>query len=315
MRAVTLRDKQLAFSGDCLPPAPLADEILVKVTQAGICETDLQLAQGYMGFSGILGHEFVGVAQSGPLQGQRVVGEINCNCGHCRRCQSGLGNHCSHRTVIGIDHHDGAFADFVTVPQHHLHAVPDSVSDDEAVFVEPLAAAFQICEQVAIGKDDGVAICGDGRLALLCAKAISLTGAEILVIGKHTAKLARFESLGVRTQLLDSAIPSQTYDLAVDCTGSVTGLPLALQLVRPRGTIVMKTTVAANHQLSLAKIVIDEITVIGSRCGPFDKAIAALTNRSVDVSNLITHRFPIENVVEAMDVAKSTDALKVVLEL
>ncbi len=166
MRAVTFHDNELAFSSDRPTPTPGVDEVLVKVTQAGICETDLQLARGYMGFGGILGHEFVGVAQSGPLEGRRVVGEINCNCRDCPRCAAGLGKHCGNRTVIGIDRHDGAFADFVAVPQHNLHTVPDSVSNDEAVFVEPLAAAFQIGQQVAIGKEDRVAICGDGRLAL-----------------------------------------------------------------------------------------------------------------------------------------------------
>jgi threonine dehydrogenase-like Zn-dependent dehydrogenase len=314
MRALSLDDNQLRFSHDHPPPVTADDEILVKVIQAGICETDLQLARGYMGFSGVLGHEFVGVAQSGPLEGRRVVGEINCNCRSCPRCAAGLGNHCGQRTVIGIDRHDGAFADFVSVPQHNLHALPDAVSDDEAVFVEPLAAAFQISEQVNIGKHERVVICGDGRLALLSAKAILLSGADVAVIGKHANKLARFESLGVTTHLLSDSITDQSYDIVVDCTGSTSGLPLALELVRPRGTIVMKTTVAANHDLSLAKIVIDEITLVGSRCGPFAQAIAALASRDVDVSSLITHRYPIEAAVEAMNVAKSPDALKVVLE-
>ncbi len=315
MRALILRNQQLAFSDELPLPVPSDGEIIVKVGQAGICETDLQLAAGYMGFSGILGHEFVGVAQSGPLAGQRVVGEINCPCRHCPRCDAGLGNHCGNRTVIGIYRHDGAFADFVAVPQHNLHVLPDSVSDDEAVFVEPLAAAFEILEQVAIHQDDQVTICGDGRLALMSAKAIGLTGASISVIGKHPAKLARFESLGVQTRLLQEAVDQQSGDVVVDCTGSTTGLPLALQLIRPRGTIVMKTTVAANHELSLAKIVIDEVTIVGSRCGPFAKAIEALASRNVDVSDLITHRFPIESAVQAMETATSPDALKVVLQL
>jgi len=315
MRALTLDDNQLLFSSDHPTPVPAEDEILVKVTQAGICETDLQLASGYMGFSGILGHEFVGVAQSGPLAGQRVVGEINCNCRVCPRCQAGLGNHCGHRTVIGIDRHDGVFADYVAVPQHNLHALPDAVSDDQAVFVEPLAAAFQINAQVDIGKQDRVVICGDGRLALLSAQAILLTGADVSVVGKHAAKLARFASLGITTQLVSELGAASTYDIVVDCTGSTSGLPLALRLVRPRGTIVMKTTVAAHHDLSLAQIVIDEITLVGSRCGPFTTAIEALANQSVDVSSLITHRYPIESAVEAMKVATSPDALKVVLQL
>ncbi len=251
----------------------------------------------------------------GPWHGQRVVGEINCNCRCCPRCHAGLGNHCSHRTVIGIDRHDGAFADYVAVPQHNSARLADAVSDDQAVFVEPLAAAFQINEQVNIGKQDRVVICGDGRLALLSAKAILLTGADVSVVGKHTAKLARFGSLGVTTQLLSQLGKPPTYDIVVDCTGSISGLPLALRLVRPRGTIVMKTTVAAHHDLSLAQIVIDEITLVGSRCGPFATAIEALANQSVEVSSLITHRYPIESAVEAMKVATSPGALKVVLQL
>ena len=315
MRALSLRDRRLEYSGDVPAPVPIGDEVLVSVRQAGICETDLQLAQGYMGFSGILGHEFVGIAQSGRLSGKRVVGEINCNCRNCPRCDRGLGNHCANRTVIGIERHDGAFADLVAVPEHNLHVIPDSVSDDDAVFVEPLAAAFQVREQVEINRGDQVTICGDGRLALMSAKAIMLTGADVSIIGKHEHKLARFGAMGLRTHLLDEVSTERTCDVVVDCTGSTSGLSLALQLVRPRGTIVLKTTVAAQHELSLAKIVIDEITVVGSRCGPFDKAIHALADQAVDVAHLITHRFPIESAVEAMRVAKSPDALKVVLEL
>lgn len=313
MRALIRTDNELAYSTTV--PRPVCDEheVLVEVIQAGICETDLQLAEGYLGFQGVLGHEFVGIARSGPNAGQRVVGEINCNCRGCPECRAGLGNHCPHRTVIGIDRHDGAFADFVAVPQHNLHEIPDSISNDQAVLIEPLAAAFQVLQQVPITAHHRVAICGDGRLALMCAKVISLTGAELTVVGKHREKLARFQPLASHTQTLNDPLAWNTFDVVIDCSGSPTGLPLALQLVRPRGTVVMKTTVAAEHQLSLAPLVIDEITLLGSRCGPFPAAISALAQGQVDVDGLITHRFPIDRGVEAMTVAASPEALKVVL--
>lgn len=315
MRALSLHNKQLTYSNDVPPPVPSPGEVLVKVKQAGICETDLQLARGYMQFKGILGHEFVGIAQSGIMQGQRVVGEINCCCRICNRCRAGLGNHCGHRTVLGIDRHDGAFADLIALPEAILHVVRDSVSDDEAVLVEPLAAAFEILEQVDICQTDRIVFCGDGRLALLCAKAVALTGATIHVIGKHVEKLSRFQSMGVETTLWNATQPESLFDIAIDCTGSPSGLPLALQLVRPRGKVILKTTVAADYTLSLAKIVIDEITVIGSRCGPFDKAIEALAGQRVDLSGFITHRFPIESSLQAMEFAKCPEAFKVVLKL
>ncbi len=319
MQAITIENGNLVFCPDHEDPRPVDDEIVVQVIQAGICETDLQLARGYMGFSGVLGHEFVAVAQAGPLAGRRVVGEINCNCRHCPRCRDGLGNHCDRRTVIGIDRHDGAFAEFVSIPQHNLHVVPDSVSDDQAVFVEPLAAAFQICQQVQLSANDRVVVLGDGRLAYLCAQAIAteVDQDNIMVIGKHPPKLARFQSLGMKTrQLGDSQdLAKKSFDVAVDCTGSATGLPAALELVRPRGTVVMKTTIAAKHDLSLAEIVIDEINLVGSRCGPFDVALNALQNQTIDVDALITHRFPLSEAAQAMKTATDPAAFKVVFDI
>lgn len=315
MRAVSIRSGQVRFRDDAPMPKPAAGEVLVRVTRAGICETDLQLAKGYMNFDGILGHEFVGIAESGQFNGQRVVGEINCNCRQCPRCDASLGNHCANRTVIGIDRHDGAFAQYVAVPQHNLHVVPDAVSDDEAVFVEPLAAAFQITQQVAVQSGHQVLILGDGRLGLMSAKAIVLSGADITVIGKHKHKLQRFALLGAATRLLGQPIQKESFHVVVDCTGSPTGLAMAMQLVRPRGTIVMKTTVAANHDISLAPIVINEINVVGSRCGPFDKALNALANCNVLVDNLITHRFGLQSAAEAMRCAASPESFKVIFDI
>ncbi|OYP36097.1 MDR/zinc-dependent alcohol dehydrogenase-like family protein [Rhodopirellula sp. MGV] len=319
MKAITLRSKTLHFRNDAPFPDPLEGEVLVRVLQCGICETDLQLSQGYMGFEGVLGHEFVGVAQSGSLAGQRVVGEINCSCHRCETCLAGRSTHCPNRTVIGIDRHDGAMADYVAVPERNLHVVPDCVDNDAAVLVEPLAAAFEILQQIDLLARDRVAVLGDGRLGFFTAQVLSSVVDQVTVFGKHGTKLLRFGQHQHKTVQISSTdpseLPSGDFDVVVDCTGSTTGLPMAIHLVRPRGTVVMKTTVAACHQLSLAAIVIDEITLIGSRCGPFDKAIDALANQHVDVGGLITDRFPLEQVDEAFRQATSPNSFKVVFEI
>ena len=315
MQAITIEAGELRFRDDHELPQVEGHEVLVRVLEAGICETDIQLARGYMNFSGILGNEFVVIAHSGPLAGRRVVGEINCHCRTCPRCRSGLGNHCSHRTVIGIDRHDGAFAQWVAVPRHNLHTVPDSVGDDEAVFVEPLAAAFEFLQRVPLQRDASLIVLGDGRLGYLCAQTAATRVSRVDVVGKHPTKLARFAKRGFRTIPLDQAPADHSYDVVIDCTGSASGLPLALTLVRPRGTVIMKTTVAAEHHASLAGIVIDEIQVIGSRCGPFDVAINALRERTVDVTSLITHRFRLPDAALAFQTAVSPQAFKVVFEM
>lgn len=315
MRAITLHGDDLEFRDDLPEPIPAADEVLVEVVQAGICETDLQLARGYMGFSGVLGHEFVGVARTGSMAGCRVVGEINCNCGVCTRCRSGLGNHCPKRTVVGIDRHDGAFAERLAIPESCLHAVPDSVSDDQAVLTEPLAAALQIGEQIDLTAVNNAVVLGDGRLSLLIASMLVRSVSEVQVVGKHQEKLERFERRGIPTMRLEQAGPEKSFDLVVEVTGSPSGLPLALSLVRPRGTVVMKTTVAAEHQMSLAAVVIDEIQIVGSRCGPFDRAINALLDHQVDVADLITHRYRLADFKQAMQTAVEPNALKVVFEI
>lgn len=315
MEAISIQDGDLRFADDYQPPQPQPGEVIVAVQTAGICETDLQLVRGYMQFTGILGHEFVGLAQTGRLAGRRVVGEINCNCRVCPRCKSGLGNHCDHRAVIGIDHHDGAFANYLAVPEHNLHPVPDSLDNDQAVFAEPLAAAFEIEQQVEFQRHDRVVILGDGRLGLLCAQAVATRVDRIDAVGKHRGKLSRFASRGYQTFLLDEVCAERQYDVVIDCTGSTSGLSLAFSLVRPRGTIVMKTTVATAHQLSLAPVVIDELNLVGSRCGPFETAIRALETGSVDVGTLITHRFTLKEYDRALQTAASADAFKVVFDI
>ena len=319
MKAITLDSSVLNFRPSHVDPTPGPGEVLIDVLQAGICETDLQLARGYMGFSGILGHEFVGIAQSGEYAGRRVVGEINCNCRTCETCLAGRATHCPNRTVLGIDRHDGAFAEQVAVPQHNLHLVPDHVADDQAVFVEPLAAAFRIISQIDPRVEDRIAILGDGRLGYLSAQVLSLVSDHVTVLGKHGPKLLRFGRRGITTiQILSTdpeSLPETKFDIVVDCTGSTSGLPIALRLVRPRGTVVLKTTVAEPHQLSLAAIVIDEIKVVGSRCGPFDKALDALATGQIDVSDLITDVFALDQVEEAFAASRTATNFKTVFRI
>lgn len=315
MRAICLDQNGVHFRHDHPLPSLADNEVSVAVTKAGICETDLQLARGYMGFKGILGHEFVGHASTGKYRGQRVVGEINCNCRDCARCKSNLGNHCNNRTVIGILNHDGAFAEHIAVPETNLHVVPDTVSDDQAVLIEPLAAALQISTQVDLAKFRNALILGDGRLANLCAQVIAPEVTNLTVVGKHESKLKRFNELGMKTQLLSELNCEKAFDLVVDCTGSETGLALALELIQPRGTIVLKTTVAGQHKLSLAPIVIDEINLVGSRCGPFDLAIKKLGTGCFNLDGMITHRFPLQDVEQAFAAAVDPNAFKVVFEI
>lgn len=302
MKALVL-DQRLEFRPDHPMPTPGAGEVLVRVLVAGVCETDLQLVKGYMSFTGVPGHEFVGVAESGPLAGRRVVGEINCSCWTCERCRSGLASHCPNRTVIGIRDHDGAFAEYVAVPQRNLHVVPDSLSSDDAVFVEPLAAAFQILEQVAVKPSDRIVVVGDGRLGTLCAQVLSTVSRRLLLVGKHPAKLALIGSMGISTALV-SEVPAERWaDIVVDCTGSDSGLPTSLSLVRPRGTIVLKTTIAGSQSFAWAPVAVDEVTIIGSRCGPFDRAITALGAGRVDVRPLVSTRFALADGVSAIAAA------------
>lgn len=314
MRALVF-DGQLTYRDDHPEPQPRAGETLVRVLSAGICETDLQLMKGYMGFRGVLGHEFVGVAQSGPFEGRRVVGEINCGCGTCAMCADGLRTHCPNRTVLGILNHDGAFADLIAVPQVNLHEVPDSIPTEIAVFTEPVAAAFQIPAQVPIRPDDRVVVLGDGRLGNLCAQVLAGRSNHVLVVGKHDTKLALLRDQGIETAMLGDALEPRAADIVVDCTGSPTGVPTALRLVRPRGTVVLKTTVAGEQTLALAPFVIDEVTLVGSRCGPFDQALDGLAAGAIDVEPLITDRFPLNDGIRAFQRTSAQGAIKVILDV
>ena len=316
MRAIVLDDNNDVVVRTDRPEPILANgDVLVQVLCAGICETDLQLIRGYMGFHGVLGHEFVGVAETGLYAGRRVVGEINCSCWQCETCLAGRPTHCPHRTVIGILNHDGAFADYIAVPERNLHPVPDSMATDVAVFAEPVAAAFQIPAQLSLRREDRVVVLGDGRLGNLCAQVLAGISNRVLVVGKHPEKLALLQSLGLATCVLSELTLERMADVVVDCTGSETGLPAALQLVRPRGTIVLKTTVAGTQTLPWAPFVIDEVTIVGSRCGPFDRALSALDDGRITVLPLISKRFDVSEGVAALELAKSRPVLKVLLDV
>lgn len=316
MRALVF-DGELRFEENYPTPEPVGNQCLVRVHQAGICATDLHLQTGYMNFRGVLGHEFVGTVEQGPDQwvGKRVVAEINCVCGRCDMCQRGLSPHCLNRTVLGILGRDGAFADYVTVPERNLYLVPDSLVDEQAVFVEPLAAAFQVLVQCPIDARSRVVVIGSGRLGLLTAQVLGTTACQLTVVGRNREKLERCEKKGIRGIHVDDLHHTKDHDVVVDCTGAPGGLELAMRLVRPRGTIVLKSTYTQSRPINLAPIVIDEVTLLGSRCGPFPEAINALTRGAVEVQSMISKTFPIHQGIQAMAAAKDARNLKIMLRM
>ncbi len=298
-------------------PEPAAGEhmALVRVHLAGVCNTDLEIAKGYMGFRGVLGHELVGTVEDGPQdwRGKRVVCEINFACGQCETCRAGLPRHCPERRVMGILGADGAFAERLCVPVANLHAVPEGVSDEAAVFAEPLAAAFEILEQVSVVPDADCVVLGDGKLGLLVAQVLHGAGAQVLAVGRHREKLALLERRGIQTAELSTWRPRKA-DLVVEATGRAEGFRLAVEVTRPRGTLVLKSTVAEHARLDLAPLVIDEIRVVGSRCGPFPPALGALERDRVSVQPLISARVPLREADEALRLAARPGTLKVLIE-
>ncbi|MEM9538192.1 MAG: alcohol dehydrogenase catalytic domain-containing protein [Cyanobacteria bacterium P01_E01_bin.42] len=316
MQGLWLENNRLQFRRDIPLPQISEEEALVRVVRAGICNTDLELIRGYYPYAGVLGHEFVGVVEEGSeaLKGRRVVGEINAACGLCSMCLRGMPTHCTNRSVLGIVDRNGAFADYLQLPVANLHPIPENVSADEATFTEPLAAALEIQEQVKIGSGDRVLLVGDGKLGQLVAQTLALTGCDLLVVGRHEDKLARLGDRGIKTGLKD-AIKWRSFDLAVECTGNPEGFELARRALRPRGVLVLKSTYADRLTLNASDLVVDEITLIGSRCGPFDKALKLLERGEVDVRALIQARFPLENGLEAFELAQQRGVLKVLLEM
>lgn len=304
-------------------PVLLQGEVLIRPTRMGVCSTDLELCKGYMGFNGVLGHEFVGVVEAvgqgvdKAWVGRRVVGEINCVCGQCDMCKGGLKEHCRDRTVLGIMGRDGCFAEQFVLPAANLHAVPDNVDDDRAVFVEPLAAALQVVRQLTIEGRPYVTVLGDGRLGLLCAQVLSTLNATVRCVGKHEAKLGLCEKWGIKHRLLDEVGLRQDQDIVVDCTGSAGGLTTAMAMLRPRGTLVLKTTVAPGQLgegFDLSPIVINEINVIGSRCGPFAEALDWLSREAVDVVSLISRRMKLSDGAAVLEQANKPGVIKVLFE-
>jgi threonine dehydrogenase-like Zn-dependent dehydrogenase len=298
-------------------PVPGPGEALVKVLAAGICNTDIEIKRGYMGFIGVLGHEFVGIvehAANSYLLGKRVVGEINCVCHVCDWCRMEMPHHCTNRTVLGISGRAGAFAEYVSLPEENLHLVPGSIRDDVAVFAEPLAAAFRITEQILVEPDDRVIVLGDGKLGQLTAQALGLSTKNLFCVGRHAWKLELLSRLGIATGLdTDQVEPGA--DVVVEATGRAEGLARALELVRPEGTVVLKTTVAGTTPLHFARPVINEIRIVGSRCGPFRPALEALALGTVEVRPMISESYDLADGVQAMARAEDPGVMKVLLHM
>jgi len=315
MLALRVNNKGLAVQKIAKPPAN--PEALIRVLLSGICNTDLEIARGYAGFKGTIGHEFVGIVEestSRDLIGKRVVGEINAGCGKCALCLSGDPRHCPNRTVLGIVGRDGAHAEFLKLPIENLLPVPTKITDEHAVFTEPLAAACGILERAKITKADRVAVIGDGKLGLLCAQVVSLTGAEVLLIGKHTSKLKI-----ARRRRIETTTPSKAasrrrmFDVVIEASGAASGFALALNLLRPKGKLVLKSTFNAPTTIDAARIVVDEISIIGSRCGRFKPALNLLAKGAVDVESLISEEYRLSEGVHAMERAGARGVLKVLL--
>jgi len=315
MLALRVEKKRLSVKNVVKPDQP--DEALVRVSLSGICNTDLEIARGYAGFNGTIGHEFVGIVEDSSdrkLVGRRVVGEINAGCGACDLCRAGDSRHCASRTVLGIVGRDGAHAEFLQLPTVNLLPVPDNIPDEHAVFTEPLAAACGILVRVNISASDRVAVIGDGKLGLLCAQVVALSGASVLLIGKHASKLRIAERRGIETARPKEATKrGREFDVVVEASGSAGGFGLALELLRPKGQLVLKSTFHGKTELDAARIVVDEISIVGSRCGRFSPALDLLKNDAIDVESLISEEYSLSNGLHAMRRAATRGILKVLL--
>lgn len=314
MRAV-IYDGQNYSLNETPTPTPRADESLIRVLKTGICNTDLEIFNGYMGFRGIPGHEFVGIVEQGPREwvGQRVVGEINIADGVCDMCQRGVPSQCRHRSTLGIDRYNGTFADHVALVTRNLHGVPENISDDQAVFVEPLAAALDVVTAGEITARDNVVLIGAGKLGLLAAQALKLTGCTLSVIVRHETPARLLARWGIHAITLDQAARNMA-SAVIDCTGNAEGFAAALDLVEPRGRIVLKSTYTSLPSADLTRVVVDEIRVIGSRCGLFPNALRALEYGEIDVESLIEARYRLSDSLAAIAHASCPGALKILME-
>ncbi|HZU24589.1 MAG TPA: alcohol dehydrogenase catalytic domain-containing protein [Bryobacteraceae bacterium] len=314
MKAVHLEGGRVSVRSVARPKRP-EGFALIRMLAAGICNTDLELQRGYYGFSGTPGHEFVGEvveSDSGALLGKRVVGEINVACAKCEWCARDLGRHCPHRTVLGIVRRPGAFRELLTLPERNLRVVPASLRTEEAVFTEPLAAACEILDQVRIPRHKEVAVLGDGKLGLLVAQVLHAHGARVIQYGRHREKLRISEAAGIETRIA-SKLPRKHFEYVVDATGSRDGLAQAVSMTRPRGTVVLKSTVHGLVPLDTAPVIVDEITLVGSRCGRFEPALKLLRAGSVRVDRMITDEFPLSQAERAFERAAENGVLKVLL--
>lgn len=316
MLALLCLNGQLTLRKNYPKPLPQADEALVRVTMAGICSTDLEMANGYVpGFSGVLGHEFVGIVEAAADSywlGKRVVSSINIGCQTCQVCQQHGPEHCLNRQVLGIHHRDGVFAEYVTVPLRNLYRVPDSVPDERAVFTEPLAAALRIQEQVAIRPSAKTAVIGPGRLGLLVAQVLQNAGGDVTILGRRNSSLTLPGSWGLPTGLA-ADFPDESFDFVVEVTGNNAGFVQALRLVRPLGTIILKSTFAGDSQLDLTKVIVSEIKVLGSRCGPFAPAVRLLAENNIRTEPMIMAEYPLNEALSAFRKAAQPGVLKVLL--
>ncbi|MGN0196803.1 MAG: alcohol dehydrogenase catalytic domain-containing protein [Candidatus Gastranaerophilaceae bacterium] len=319
MKAVIF-DETLKYVEDYEKPTPKQGEALIKVTYGGVCNTDKEITKGYMGYKGILGHEFTGVVEEindedKTLLGKRVVGEINLGCKNCEWCAKDLERHCPNRSTLGILAKDGCFAEYVTLPLSNLIEIPENVPDEQAVFVEPLAAGLEILEQMHIQPCQKVMVLGDGKLGLLTALALNACGLDVLIVGKHQNKLDIAKNQGVKTQLLSEFEQAPKFDVVVEATGSITGFETSVNCVKPRGTLVLKSTIAASKELNLAPIVINEITILGSRCGRFEPAMRLIASGKIDFSQMISKIYPIEQAINAFDANNAKDTIKILLKI
>lgn len=314
MQAIWLENNQISMRDVPQPKKP--NEALIKIRKAGICSTDLELVKGYYPYTGILGHEFVGEvvnASDSALIGSRVVGDINAVCGLCEACRNGRPTHCENRTVLGITNRDGIFAEYTTLPLENLHRVPDSVSDEMAVFTEPLAAALEIQEQIQIKPTDRVLVIGAGRLGQLIAQTLALTGCDLHVVARHSQQQDLLTARKIRITS-EAEIQPHKWDIVVEVTGSSAGFNLARKAIRPRGTLVMKSTYKGDVTVNFSSIVVDEINIIGSRCGPFEPALRLMEKREVDPTVLIADEYSLSNGLKAFEKAAQPGVLKVLVD-
>lgn len=315
MKAVVLTNGQIEVRDDMPCPQVGTDEALIRVRLAGICATDLEIIKGYAGFEGVLGHEFVGVVEECTQEtwvGRRVVGSINLGCGECSVCRTQGPEHCPNRTVLGIQNCDGVFAEYVALPVANLYPVPDDVPDEKAVFTEPLAAGARILQQVDLPENGRVAVVGPGRMGMLISQVLSVQGANVTVLGRSESSLQLAQQLNLNTGLVDDQ-PDNSFDFVVEATGNDAGLAHSLRLVRPLGTLVMKSTFHGKANVDLTKLVVGEITVVGSRCGPFDEALRLLRQESIEVSGLIDAEYPLSDALAALEHAAQPGVRKVLL--